>query len=67
MAKRERVVDPEAVLRAAESGEYTGFCVECGHEQDGCEPDARRYCCESCDADAVYGAEELLLMGYAGF
>ena len=28
----------------------------------GVEPDARRYKCESCDAMAVYGAEEVLVM-----
>jgi hypothetical protein len=38
-----------------------GFCIFCGFEQDGCEPDARRYKCESCGQKGVYGAEELLL------
>jgi hypothetical protein len=41
----------------------TGFCRACGHEQDGCEPDARRYLCESCGHKTVYGAEELVIMG----
>ena len=40
-----------------------GFCLACGGDVDGVEPDARKYHCESCDADKVYGAEELLLMG----
>jgi hypothetical protein len=39
-----------------------GFCVACGAEQGGCEPDARRYRCEACGEHAVYGAEELLWM-----
>lgn len=40
-----------------------GFCVACGHEQDGCEPDARNYTCESCGQPKVFGAEELALVG----
>jgi len=39
-----------------------GFCIACGAERDGCEPDARKYECESCGKRAVYGAEELLIM-----
>ena len=39
-----------------------GFCIACGEDAYGVEPDARRYVCESCDAKAVYGAEELLMM-----
>jgi hypothetical protein len=38
-----------------------GFCLACGLENDGCEPDARRYRCSSCDTAQVYGAQELLL------
>lgn len=40
-----------------------GFCLACGAEASGVEPDARRYKCESCDAPKVYGLEELLMMG----
>lgn len=36
-----------------------GFCVSCGHEQGGCEPDARGLRCEACGAPMVYGADEL--------
>lgn len=43
-------------------GRYGG-CIECGHVQYGCEPDARKYDCENCDELAVYGLEELLIMG----
>ncbi len=41
----------------------TGFCVACGAEVLGVEPDARKYECEGCGEEAVYGLEELLLMG----
>lgn len=41
-----------------------GACVECGEViMGGIEPDARDYDCEHCGAQAVFGLEELLLMG----
>ena len=43
-----------------------GFCIACGYQQDGCEPDMRRGLCEECGKRAVYGASELVIMGYAG-
>jgi hypothetical protein len=55
------VIPQSRIMRAIESGESIGFCKECGHSQDGCEPDARNYKCESCGAMAVYGAEEMLI------
>jgi hypothetical protein len=39
---------------------YQGFCIECGAQADGVEPDAEGYECVSCQAEAVYGAEQLL-------
>ena len=41
----------------------TGFCLACGNDQDGCEPDARKYTCQSCNQPKVYGLEELAVMG----
>ena len=52
----------DRILEAVESGEDMGFCLACGDEACGVEPDARKYECESCGKDKVYGAEELLLM-----
>jgi hypothetical protein len=43
----------------------SGFCLACGEEAYGVEPDAQRYRCESCDALKVYGIEQLILMGIA--
>ena len=40
-----------------------GFCLACGEEQGGVEPDARQYKCAACGAFKVYGAEELVAMG----
>jgi hypothetical protein len=56
----------EQLMTAIESEEYIGFCLACGAEQDGVEPDARGYDCDTCDAPRVYGAEELLMMGIGG-
>lgn len=55
----ERVVD--AVERHLSSLDNPGFCVLCGEDHEGCEPDARKYPCDHCGKRAVYGAEELLL------
>jgi Zn finger protein HypA/HybF involved in hydrogenase expression len=58
-------VDVDSVIEAAQESMYglgnDGFCIECGECQGGCEPDARKYTCESCGKRAVYGAEELLI------
>jgi len=40
-----------------------GRCIECGADHDGVEPDAHEYECEECGAMAVYGIEEMLIMG----
>lgn len=50
------------VLRAVEEDDNIGFCIACGHEHFGVEPDARKYECENCGKPKVYGAPELLMM-----
>ena len=45
---------------ALSADDCLGFCVACGEDAFGVEPDARRYACEICGERAVYGAEELL-------
>ncbi len=52
----------DAVKREIFGLDNPGFCVDCGNEQDGCEPDARGYMCEACGEYKVYGAAELLFM-----
>lgn len=42
---------------------YSGLCVACGSERDGCESDARKYPCPDCSRPMVYGIQELTLMG----
>lgn len=51
----------DAVVRHRVTLDDPGFCIACGHEHGGVEPDARKYPCESCGERKVYGAEELLL------
>jgi hypothetical protein len=51
----------EAVDRYNNSLDNPGFCLECGLEQDGCEPDARDYECEHCGAMKVMGAMEIFM------
>ncbi len=57
---------PDIILEACERSMFgldnPGFCLACGCEADGCEPDAREYECEACGAPKVYGAEELVQM-----
>jgi predicted RNA-binding Zn-ribbon protein involved in translation (DUF1610 family) len=52
----------DEVLEAAENDTNTGFCIECGAEVSNVEPDARKYPCEECGENKVYGAEEIILM-----
>ena len=51
----------EACERYMTTLDNPGFCIACGEEADGCEPDARGYECEACGKRKVYGAEELLM------
>ena len=58
-------LDPGRVLALAEESMFgmgsTGICKACGEDQEGCEPDARGYECDSCGERQVYGAEELVI------
>jgi predicted RNA-binding Zn-ribbon protein involved in translation (DUF1610 family) len=57
-----RKLSMKRIMNAAESGDSLGFCLACGTEAHGVEPDAREYECEHCGEKKVYGAEELLVM-----
>ena len=54
------------LLSALEASELSldnpGFCLACGEQADGCEPDARDYTCECCDEPCVFGAAEIALI-----
>lgn len=61
---RSGVTQYKPVVNTAEAHEGTiGFCLACGSEVSGVEPDARKYTCEDCQASKVYGLEELAIMG----
>jgi hypothetical protein len=49
------------IVAAVEADDNLGFCVACGAEVQGVEPDMRKGECEVCGEHKVYGAEELLL------
>lgn len=51
------------IMEAIKSRDYVGFCRACGKMAYGVEPDAEQYECEACGKNAVYGAEQLLIMG----
>lgn len=59
-------ITEERVCDAVEAGMYgtenPGFCLACGADHDGCEPDAERYECYECGKSTVYGAEQVLIM-----
>lgn len=49
-------------MAAVEADDNLGFCIACGEEAFGVEPDARNYECEACGESKVFGAEELLMI-----
>lgn len=55
----ERIMD--AVARQMHAIDDPGFCLACGAENGGVEPDAHRYACEACGALAVIGASDLMM------
>lgn len=59
------VIKKGDVQEAAETSIYTdanpGFCIACGLQHTGCEPDMRDGECESCGSKAVFGAQELMM------
>ena len=61
--KKHASITIDRIIEAVERDDNIGFCLACGEETSGVEPDAREYECDSCGAKAVYGAEELLMQG----
>ena len=55
-------LDVDAVVEAVAGDGTSGFCLECGYEQGGCEPDAQEYTCEACGEEKVFGAEIILML-----
>ena len=40
-----------------------GFCIRCGHEHSGIEPDVANAQCAACNLPGLFGVEELLVRG----
>lgn len=63
-------VTADRVLAMAEESmvgtEDDGICIACGEDAMGVEPDAEQVQCQLCGELAVYGGEQLLLLGVAG-
>ena len=51
------------LMYVTEGDNATGFCLACGDEVDGIEPDAEHDTCPHCYASKVFGAENLLIRG----
>lgn len=51
----------DTVIEAVERDDCVGFCMTCGAECSEVEPDLVRGECSSCDAQDVYGAEEIII------
>ena len=58
----------ERIMQAVQADDNLGFCLACGADADGVEPDAEGYECEECGASKVMGAENCLIEsgGYVG-
>lgn len=44
-----------------------GLCLNCGADHYSCEPDAKRYHCEDCGENRVYGIASLAMNGRVVF
>lgn len=64
-AKWHKRISDELIMDACERRRVTldnpGFCLACGVEAEGCEPDAQNYECASCGEAEVFGCDELLM------
>ena len=58
---------PEEIQRIMFEDNTQGFCIACGEDAYGVEPDARRYECESCGENKVYGLEEIVMRGWVAY
>lgn len=54
-------ITQDRIIAVVQEDDNRGFCVSCGEEAHNVEPDAREYRCSACNANSVYGAEELLI------
>ncbi len=58
----QEIVSVALEILESEFDAYEGVCTNCLERQEGVEPDAEGYECESCGNDNVMGAEQALLI-----
>lgn len=59
-------INLDRLLEAAtDENEEFGFCILCGTQVAGIEPDIRHSPCPDCGEHTVYGVDELIFMAYA--
>ena len=58
----EEIVSVALEILESEFDAYEGVCTNCLERQEGVEPDAEGYACESCGNNNVMGAEQALLI-----
>jgi hypothetical protein len=51
-----------ASMRRVTDLEDPGFCLICGNEAGGVEPDAQHLTCGACGAEQVFGVDDLLMV-----
>jgi hypothetical protein len=56
----ERII--EACHRRMTTLDNPGFCLVCGIDVEGVEPDARNGTCDACGAPHVFGSDELAII-----
>ena len=65
MVKVHESITTKRVLSACEASMFgldnPGFCLSCGSDAEGVEPDAEGHICEGCGESAVRGAENALI------
>jgi hypothetical protein len=62
--KNERILPSfEDVQKVMVTDSNEGFCLFCGAEAYGVEPDTEKHVCDVCGKPGVYGAEQLMLLG----
>lgn len=54
----------DRAMEAAENDELVGFCMSCGTERNGCEPDAENYKCDECGERNVQGLLFVIMGGF---
>lgn len=52
----------DMAMEACEADDQIGYCIKCGAEHYGIEPDARKYECEECGKNTVCAAQEIVMM-----